>query len=564
MDALIQLLALRARLALRPRGGRGAIGSVLLAAKALVFVPTAILIAVAVYGLVASADATSALTVVGRLLLGIQVGWILFPLLGLHPGPFRDPARLAPFPLSRTTLFTASALESMTLGPIVFVAPAILAAAVALPGSPTDTLLRVALAVLFLAQGAMLMQALATAFGRVLRSRRFHDLSAVLISVVCVALYFLVRGAFASAPESASFAEVALGGTLPGWAAFLPSGLAAHALVDLGASSPIRFLGESALLLTLTALAAAVGFRALGRALQGELGGGGPAPARANDTGRRSVFAPLTAWIPASARAFATKEIRLLRREPLVKAQLIVQSGFLLLPLIASFAFGPEPTGRAAHVLPEVLLAALSFSVVVVQGTLLLNMFGLEGTGFAQLLAMPLPRKRLLLLKNAFYFVLFGTLNAIGLALFCVALRVSYGTPTQVLLVDFVRFVAVNWALLALSISVGNLTSVLFPVRLTSMGCNALGIENAGAESLSRLLLRGVVTTAILILMLPLAAVLLIPGSGLLGVGFGFLALALPVVGIALAFSHATSVHLAARLLGQRESELVDYFAGAA
>lgn len=559
MDPLVSLIKLRLRLMLRPATSRGSWGVVMACVKVLLFVPASLLAAFGTHLVLTGTDVETATRMVHRLFLFVYASWILMPLFGMRAGSFAEPARLAVYPVHRAVLYTASTLGAVTSAAILFVTPMLIAAVLALPGSAAAMCGRVAMTLLFVLHGAVLMQIISTAFARILHSRRFHDLSAVLISLACVGVYMVVRSAFAADSTSAGFVTATLGAEMPLAARLLPTYWLTAASTSFGTGAmTLVELDLTIAFLAVTGALVAFAYRLYGKALRGELAASGPqARTRIADPvdGRHrrrlpAVFDPVVA-------AFLRKELRLLSREPLVKAQLIVQIGFLLLPMLLGLSMTARGKDAVPDYMPELLFTAISFAIVVVESSIVFNMFGLEGRGFAHLLATPLSRRSVLLWKNAFSFLLFGSGNAAVLALFAIAMHFAYGTPAAVLFGLYIKFLLLNWSLLALAISVGNLTSVAFPVRLSTMGCN-VGIEASGSESFSRLLLRGLATGMILLAMAPLAILVSLPKVQALGPWFQMISVI--VAGLCIAAAYGASLAIGERLLRRKEPQLLQYF----
>lgn len=565
MDRLRALAGLRLRLLLRPTAGRGSFGIAMLVAKLAVFVPASLLLAYGAFATIAGAPPELHEAMVPRALLLLWASWILQPLLGMPGGPFADPRRLAIYPVPRFVLWTAALLGTLTSGSVLFLIPTVFAIALAIDPDPLAALIRVSIAILFLVHGTLLVQAISSALSRILRSRRFHDLSAVAISTACVALYLVVRSAFASDTSgNRPIGEVLLAGEMPFLATLTPAHLVSMLLLAIGKPLTLATLDAGVVFTLMTILIAAFGYHMHGKALRGEAGETAK-PQQRRDRSLRSR-APRTNLRARRRReqsgetlAFLGKEMRLLSREPMVKAQLIVQSGFLLLPMLLGLSLVGDGADEPPAYLPELLLTGLSFSIVVVESSLLFNMFGLEGRGFTHLLATPLSRRRILVGKNVFYFALFGLVNLAVLAIFSGAIHFAYGTSPSILAGHFGRFALFNAALLALTISLGNLTSILFPVRLSSVGANAMGFENTGSESLSRLLMRSAATGAILLALAPLAILVSLPRVRDLGPEFYLFAI--PLVVAVLFGVYAMSLRVGETLLARREPELLRYFA---
>jgi len=540
-------MLVRLRLALRPAGFRGARGALVVAAKAAAFLALAAGIAWLVHRGFREADAATRAVRLENLFFLVYASWVVAPLLGLVRDPFGEASRIAGYPVGTPTVFAHTLLGGLGSGMLLVAVPALVAAVLALPGSTGDAVARLALVALLVLQGAVLQPALGGLFATLVTRRRRQDLTVVLLSLLAVVVFLAARGGVG--PKTAGISV--LDRAPPAIAGLFPSAWVAGAALDLGRELPLRTLNAVAATLGVSALLAAILARVLRHALRGEAGPGTPEAPRPRR--RRRPARTILGAHPLAVTA--TKELRLVLREPMVKAQLLAQLGFLLVPTMLTLLAVRGADAGPPEYLPDLILTGFGFTVVVVESFLLLNLFGLDGTGFRHLLALPVRRRDHLVHKNAFYFALFGAVNAallIGLAILAGSVA---GWPAGRIALAALRAILLDWTLLALVLSAGNVTSIVFPVRLGTSGSGARGGGAAGAESLGRLAARAAATSAVVLLLAPVALLLLVSANRPL-----VAALAVPLTLALVAGAWVTSLALAERLLRRRSAAMADHF----
>lgn len=419
--------------------------------------------------------------------------WLLFlgrSVLGFGANEFYDITKLFHLPVRHGTVFLAQTIGMLLSGGTLFFLPALVALAVALPGSGAVTAVRAAVVLLFLLHGVVLGQLLQLVFLNLLRSRRFRDLAPILAALVSGGVYLLFR--FLSGPgDPREVVGSLLSVRLSRWLSPLPPHWTGSVLLPgAGAGYWLLFLGA---FLPLTALAMWLASLLQERAFSGEI----PTSRREGRAvrtragGERRARFPLS-LVPGPARAVAAKELRLLRREPVVKTTLITQFVYFVVPIgIAIFA------GRGAETWVVYLL-------LYVESVLVLNLYGLEGGGIVHSALTPAPRDLILLGKLLAYLLVWGVLNLAVLA-GLLAVLAALGRPRGPESVALLMMESAAGLLVLLGI--GAVVSPSLPVRLTAAGRSALAQAQAGRSGCARSLMGLLAMLLLAVLLAPVAVV---------------------------------------------------------
>jgi ABC-2 type transport system permease protein len=534
MDRLIALVALRWRIDLRViLGARERFwGLVLSLPIGLAFSLLGAGLAYAVVRALAARQPESlpALLAVGATLLGLL--WALAPLhSGVALTEAHDLTRLIHFPVPPRLLVLSSFVSNLTRPMVLGELPIAAALALALSG-PTA---RLPFALLGMLATLAFIVACAQATGLALhglsRNRRLHDLAlfvglglAFLLSIGPFLLFAgggrwlsgvlrpLVAGGLPLALPFGwgTLAAVRAGqGDLAGWALFL--------LASSGA--------------TLAVLA--VSARLAERVYRGDVDVGSVPAARAR---------PARGLLPGAIGALIEKDLRILWREPALKAMLVIG---LAGPLVFLFFLTSLPGGRP----PAASLLLLASFVGL--GGLGSNAFGFERRALGLLLGFPVARWRLLLAKNA-ALALYRLPGLLTVGLAAAFLAPAWMWPSAAVIVS---------ATLAIASGVDNFLSILFPVALPAPGRNPYANSGPAGRGLTGMLLNFAALVVVLALSAPfvflawLPSLLRLPALGLLTLPLGLLG-ALAV--------YAMLVARAAEVLERREPELLERILGEA
>lgn len=430
--------------------------------------------------------------------------WLITPLLGFPLNESYDPTRLFVYPVSYRVIFAAAVVGGCFDLSTLLVLPVFLALLIAISHSVLAALSSLILIALFLLQTIATAQALMLVLIGFLRSRRFRDITMVVLPLVGMAWYvtqqtlihrfFLVTAGFREIVRSPIWP--AMGWLPPGWAA---SGMIAAQEGRYGVV--ILYMALLAAMFAVMAVIAAYVMRQL------YLGDRGPAvkraapaappPPRSASVARlpaSSTPTPVKAggWelLPSALSAVMQKELRYLWREPQYKV-VAIQMVYTLVIFGLAFFVGNRPVfslygGGASPGGPMTPLTELSrlWLPFLISGILLLaslqlvfNIFGGEGPAITMLFSFPTPRRYLFLGKNIAHGIVVLAICVLGILL------AGYLTHSLA-----VAPLALIWVVVALPVvlAAGNLVSIRFPHRMVVRGqrwgrANQVSFGGAGA-----------------------------------------------------------------------------------
>jgi ABC-2 type transport system permease protein len=433
--------------------------------------------------LVPRAEPQAGLILVQVVFLLLFCGWGLFPLLSFAGDASLDPSRLALLPLRPGQL-----VAGLSLAACVGVAP--LCTLVALGGAVVGfgtlgpgVVLVVAAVLVQFALCIVGSRALLTALSRQLRSRKARDLVIVLVSVTALAfnLALQVGARVAERIEQADLEALRPLVRVLGW---LPTGLAARALVDAGQGRLLAATAELAGAVLAVLLLGWWWWRSLDRVLTTA------EPAARRRAGQPAGLfpRPLRRLLPADQRgAVAAKELRYLARHPRLRVAWVI-SCLLGLGLVVFVAL----TDGLHH--PWMVLASLTMAFLASQNSL--NQFGFDGAAYwTQVVSGADPRGDLTGRNLAS--LLTGTVTTAVLALVLAAFTGGW------LYVPVALCLGVG--ALALSLGVADVVSVRFAYPLPDDASNLWAVQGTGQGCLVGVV-QMVAFAAQGILLLPLAA----------------------------------------------------------
>jgi ABC-2 type transport system permease protein len=499
------LFWLSAKLRLRgyTRSWQQTVGLVVL----LVFlVPLAVAVGVSSWFAYTWLDHPYAVELLFVVLFGLYVLWAILPLLQYTLNEGLDVTRLQTYPVTRAEQMVALVLVTLMDVSTLFIVGLFVAILVGWnmalnPVAIALTLAALALAYIHIVSLSQLV--LATLMG-LLRSRRYRDLSIILLAFFGAAcavsgqiISYLARGADVTALVSLPIVD---------YLQWTPPGMAAQAIARASEGA----YGEAALwlapLVALVPLLVALWAFALDRGITtAEAGGatrGGkraaaatvaaPRPAARSTRSRRSL-------IPAPVRAVAGKDLRYYWRDPQLKAMILSSL------LILVFIFLPRLTAglgafRTGGFLGSYALYAAPIPAIFLALNLSLNAFGLERQAAQTLFLFPVRPLYVLWGKNlAVAFVAAAALLVSTLGLAALSGRWE-DVPTAL---------TVGLAGVLVTMGCGNIISILLPNRVRQMRTGENRI--AGENGCLRALLSGIALTIVWILLVPVAAAVALP-----------------------------------------------------
>jgi len=465
--------------------------------------------------------------------------WILLPLLEYTVNEGLDVSKLVQFPLTRAELMASllfsTLLDIPTLGLLLVFAAVVAAWAVSVPVG----IMAFVVMLIFYVQVIGISQLVLAVLMRTLQSRRFRDLSIIIIAVFSSSCYllqqFVLGGTriehFYESLKSASFSP---------YLQWLPPGLAARSVQQAALGNWGASLAALGLLLIVSVVVLYLWEVVLERSLSTpEVGG----TTRRHQRRQSTLVAPVTAqparttglWgrlISPQVLAIANKDLKYFWRDPQLKAMM-----FQSIIYVAIFIVGPlvnprtDRLGGSAYILYITPLIVFLFTI-----TLSLNSLGLERQGLTTLFLFPVKPERILWGKNLAVFVL-GMAELIVLIVLAAFLSHAWSLVLPVL--------AVALAGMGITLGCGNFTSVYFPqfVRQIQRGFRATGASSQGG------CLRGVTS----LVMLVVTAILLIPVGIALVLPVIFHAQWIWVFSIPLALAYGITFHqVVTRLVAKR------------
>ncbi len=422
--------------------------------------------------------------------------WIILPLLEYTVNEGLDVSKLIQFPLTRAemmaSLLFSTLLDIPTIGLLLVFAAVVAGWAVSVPVG----ILAFVTMLIFYVQVIGISQLVLAVLMRTLQSRRFRDLSIIIIAVFSSSCYliqqFVLGGTrlqhFYESLKSASFSP---------YLQWLPPGMAARSIQQAVAGNWGVSIVALALLLLVTAVVLYLWQVVLERSISTpEVGGTVRRRSRRQQAAAMPVStgtAGATVWdrlISPQVLAITGKDLKYFWRDPQLKA-VMFQSVVYVAIFILGPLFNPNTTrfGGSGYTLYITPLIVFLFTI-----TLSLNSLGLERQSLTTLFLFPVKPERILWGKNLAVFTL-GLAELVILIVLAAFLSRAWNLVLPVL--------AIALAGMGITLGCGNFTSVYFPqyVRQMQRGFRATGQSSQGG------CLRGVVS----LLMLVVTAVLLIP-----------------------------------------------------
>lgn len=396
------------------------------------------------------------------------VGWVSLPVVIFPLDETLDPAQLATFAIPRPRLLLGLSLASL-IGPSAVVPVVLLVTNVSLFAGPVQ-IMAVAAGVVLLAQLVVATHLFTSAISAMLRSRRGRDL-AVLVVVGIGLCTFGGYQVVSAEVDRLGLTEALATNPISNWAALLPPVAAQRAVVEASRGSWTTSLLMLAAGIAWIGVMAYAWDRLVGWMLVTP--SHSPRPDRAR---HRRGLAERGPW--GTRLVLARKELRFFIRDP---RQRLVWTGTVIFVglAVAILVVGTESMARLRH---SEWLPLLAPALVLFVGLpIALNQFGWERNAASYLFVLPIRPRQLLQGKNIAI--------VIGLVLETAFM--------SVLLAAFSESWAVMWLVPGLAIAaigcqlaVGNLVSVLSPLRLpregtdvfaqaTEQGCLALAAQMA-------------------------------------------------------------------------------------
>jgi hypothetical protein len=492
-----------------------------------------------------------------RAALGLAYAiWLITPLLGFPLNESYDPGRLFVYPVPLRTIFAANVIGGLMELSTLLALPVIVSLLILFCNGFVAAILACAAVLLFLCHTLAMAQLIMLSMIGFLRSRRFRDITIVVLPLIAVAFYIaqqaLVRGMVQFDPRALLTTSFwgALDWFPPGWATH-----AAQAARDGSFGVALAYIAALAIAAVVPVLLAASVLNGL------YLGDRGPAADQAEAVAESPAGEDVSLAARGELFALARKERVYLVREPAYKA-LGVNTLYTLAALFFGFlqsgsllenhtSASPLTPGMPEFVLIIGVIKTFSIPTVLLLATLPLtfNIFGGDASAITVLLSFPTPRWKILVGKNIAYAPVVLIVCGLGEVVASVLTKQIDMMPLGLV-----------WVLLAtpVVVGVGNLVSVRFPHKMVVRGQRwgkggqvSFGSGPTGCGYAFLYLLCYLGSFAMLS---PVAAAVV--GPVLIG-NAGILALTIPLAVIYSVFVYWGATILAVRLMARRESEII-------
>lgn len=442
-------------------------------------------------------------------LTAIYLMWLALPLLEFTVNEGLDVSKLMPFPLTRLELMASLLLSTLLDIPMFGLMLVLLAVIIGWAVSVPVAIFTILAMLVFYVQIVGMSQLVLSLLMRTLQSRRFRDLSILVIALFSTACYLssqLVSRALSSGGFQANLQNAAFSRYLQ----WLPPGYSASVVQDAFTGN----WGLGIVWLAASIVAAIVVLYLWSQVLEHSLYTpevGGTARARTRRvraqsvTGEQTALASTTAgtrrgFLSSQTITIAIKEWKYFWRDPQLKAMLfqsVIYVAIVVLYPIISATRGPRSTNFSIGLFSVPLAVFLSMFI------LSYNTLGMEREGLTTLFLFPIDPRRILLGKNLSVAVL-GLAELILLMIITAVLS----RATNLVLPVFV----VGLSVIAVVLACGNVTSIFFPTKMRAYG---RGFRATGASSGNSGCIRSILSLAMMIVtvivLLPVAAAAFVP-----------------------------------------------------
>ncbi len=440
-------------------------------------------------------------------LTGVYLFWLVLPLLEFTVNEGLDVSKLILFPLTRPELMVSLLFSTLLDIPMFGLILVFIAVVVGWAISVPVTLLTILAVLICYVQVVGMSQLVLALLMRTLQSRRFRDLSIILIAVFSSSCYIFQQVVFRGIGARNIVANLQDGG-FSSYLQWLPPGMSARAiqqavLGNWGAS--VVWLGAS---LVASILVLYLWQLVLERSLRTpEVGGAIRTRRHKAPGGAEAVSVPTSqpagesVWQRIGSTqtlAITIKEWKYFWRDPQLKA-LLFQSVIWIGVLIIGPLFNSRGSSSSWGVLTFTAPLAVFFSIFILS----YNTLGLERQSLTTLFLFPVEPRRILLGKNLSVAAL-GIVELLLLVLIGAFLSHAWSFVLPVL--------TLGLAGIAVVLGCGNFSSVFLPQRMRQMqrGFQATGSSSGSAGCVRSLMSMAMMLVTVVVLV-PVGLTLFLP-----------------------------------------------------
>jgi ABC-2 type transport system permease protein len=514
-DKIRWLFWLRWKIFTRGFGGRGSarvlriIGSIVLLLAILVI---SVGIAVGAFFACRLLPAPANIAVLFLILTGIFVLWLILPILEFSTNEGLDISKLALFPLTRgelmTSLVISTLLDIPTIGLILVLGAIVAAWATSIPLA----LLALLAMLIFYVQLVAVSQLVLALVQKVLQSRRFRDISVILVVLLSSSGY--ICQLVARTMINQNFIDNLKSATFVSYLQWLPPGMAARAIQQANDGNwGLSFIWLFALaIITLCFLFFWQMIVERGLTTAESNGSAKTKRQRKTATAAETIAEAdaasntlIARLLPVPIRAMLVKDLKYFWRDPQIKA-IFIQSLVSMTFLTVYFSFtlfnnnnGTQALSGLGNWIVPIVPIFLLFTLY----SLAYNSLGFERQGITTLFLFPIDPRYILWGKNIAV-MLVGVVEI--LILVTAASIITHGWQyTGPALV-------IGLAGLGIILGIGNFTTVFLPQKMRMARRGFQTRTNMTAEGgCLRIVMSMVATLLMLILLIPVAAAVFVP-----------------------------------------------------
>ena len=446
-------------------------------------------------------------------LTGVYLLWIVLPLLEYTTNEGLDVSKLMQFPLTRPELMLSLLFSTLLDIPMFGLILVFLAVIVGWAVSIPVALVTIVAVLICYTQVVGMSQLVLALMMSTLQSRRFRDLSIILIALFSSSCYIFQQLVFRGLGNGGNFVGNLVNAHLSSYLQWLPPGMTAQAIQQAVLGNWVMSLVWLVVALAISILVLYLWARVLERSLSSAEVGGATRVRRQRAAKHVETDAAALAYAPQASTtsgslwqrlgasqtfAISIKEWKYFWRDPQLKALLLSS-----LYIIVVFLIGPILSPRSSVGTIDILTFTAPLAVFFSMLTLSYNTLGLERQSLTTLFLFPIEPRRILFGKNL-------AVAAMGVVeLFVLVLVSAFFSHTWNVVLPVL---VIGLAGIGIVLGCGNFTSVFFPQRMRQMqrGFQATG-SSSGNNGCMRSIISLVMMAVTIVVLVPVAAALFLP-----------------------------------------------------